>query len=112
MAEKENDPKRKKELLKISDVFAQIPDNPASDIWEALQVIETMQIVLQLETSGDSISPGRMDQYLYPFYKNDIATGKFSNDEVQELFDCIWIKYNEIVKVQDTEFERGEYART
>lgn len=103
MAEKENDPKRKKELLKISDVFARIPDNPASDIWEALQVIETMQIVLQLETSGDSISPGRMDQYLYPFYKNDIATGKFSNDEVQELFDCIWIKYNEIVKVQDTE---------
>ena len=103
MAGKELDPKRRAELLKIADVFSWIPDHPARDTWEALQVIETMQIVLQLETSGDSVSPGRMDQYLYPYYKNDIESGRFTNEQIQELFDCIWVKYNEIVKAQDTE---------
>lgn len=103
MAAAEKNEQRKAELLKIADVFSHIPVNPARDTWEALQVVETMQIVLQLETSGDSISPGRMDQYIYPYYKHDIETGKYTNEQIQELFDCIWIKYNEIVKVQDYE---------
>lgn len=103
MAEVEKDEQRKAELLKIADVFSWVPAHPARDIWEALQVIETMQIVLQLETSGDSVSPGRMDQYLYPYYKHDIETGRYTNEQIQELMDCIWVKYNEIVKVQDYE---------
>ena len=103
MAAEEKDEQRKKELLKIADVFSHVPTYPARDTWEALQVVETMQILLQLETSGDSISPGRMDQYIYPYYKHDIETGKYTNEQIQELFDCIWLKYNEIVKVQDYE---------
>ena len=103
MAAEEKDEQRKKELLKIADVFSHVPAYPARDTWEALQVVETMQILLQLETSGDSVSPGRMDQYIYPYYKHDIETKAYTNEQIQELFDCIWLKYNEIVKVQDYE---------
>ncbi|MEY8297924.1 MAG: glycyl radical protein [Emergencia timonensis] len=103
MAKIESDPKRKAELFKIADVCSWVPENPARDIWEALQVVEFMQIVLQLETSGDSVSPGRMDQYLYPFYQKAMEDGIYTISQIQELFDCIWLKFNEIVKVQDTE---------
>lgn len=103
LAEKEKDPRRKKELEKIADVCAWVPENPARDIWEAIQVVQFMQIIIQTETSGDSVSPGRLDQYLYPFFKNDIETGRYTVAEVQELLDSFWIKLNEIVKVQDNE---------
>lgn len=103
MAEAENDPKRKAELEKIADVCAWVPENPARDTWDALQVIQFMQIIIQLETNGDSVSPGRMDQYLYPYFKKDMEEGKYSIEQIQELYDCLWIKFNEIVKAQDTE---------
>lgn len=103
MAEQEQDAARKAELERIAAVCVWVPEHPARDTWEALQVIQFMQIILQLETSGDSVSPGRMDQYLYPFFKKDIESGKFDLNQIQELYDCMWIKFNEIVKAQDTE---------
>ncbi len=103
MAEQETDAKRKAELEKIADVCAYVPENPARDTWDALQVIQFMQIIIQLETNGDSVSPGRMDQYLYPYFKRDMEEGRYSLEQIQELYDCLWIKFNEIVKAQDTE---------
>lgn len=106
MADKENNPIRKKELEKIADVCAWVPENPARDIWDAIQVVSFMQLIIQTETSGDSVSPGRLDQYFYPYYKKDTAEGKYDNGQVQELLDCLWIKLNEIIKVQSTESVR------
>lgn len=103
LANKEKDPIRKKELEKISDVCAWVPENPARDIWDAIQVVAFMQIIIQTETNGDSVSPGRLDQYLYPYYKKDIEEGHYTIDQIQELLDCLWLKFNEIVKVQDSE---------
>lgn len=103
LAELETDVKRKSELEKIAEVCAWIPENPARDIWDALQVIQFLQIIIQIETNGDSVSPGRMDQYLYPYYKKAIDNDEYSIEEIQELFDCLWVKFNEIVKAQDTE---------
>ncbi|MDD4088070.1 MAG: formate C-acetyltransferase/glycerol dehydratase family glycyl radical enzyme [Tissierellia bacterium] len=103
MAKKETDPTRRKELEKISDVCKHIPEFPARDTWDAIQTMEFMQLIIQTETNGDSVSLGRMDQYLYPFYKKDIESGKYTNEEIQELLDCFWIKLNEIIKVQDSE---------
>lgn len=103
LASIEEDTVRKKELEKIADVCSWVPENPARDIWEAIQVVAFMQIILQTETSGDSVSPGRLDQYLYPYYKRDIEEGRYTIDQIQELLDCLWIKFNEIVKVQDSE---------
>lgn len=103
LAVKEKDTIRKKELEKIADVCNWVPENPARDIWEAIQVVAFMQIIIQTETSGDSVSPGRLDQYLYPYYKSDIKEGRYTIDEIQELLDSLWIKFNEIVKAQDSE---------
>lgn len=103
MAETEQDPARKAELKRIADVCAWVPANPARDMWDALQVVAFMQILIQTETNGDSVSPGRMDQYLYPFFKKDVAEGRYTLEQIQELLDCLWLKFNEIVKVQDRE---------
>ncbi len=103
LAAKEKDPVRKKELEKIADVCAWVPENPARDIWDAIQVVAFMQLIIQTETNGDSVSPGRLDQYFYPYYKKDIEEGRYTKEQVQELLDCLWIKINEIVKVQDSE---------
>lgn len=103
LAEKENDPARKNELKKIADVCSHIPQYPARDTWDAIQAVAFMQLIIQTETNGDSVSPGRMDQYLYPYYRKDMAEGKYSNEEIQELLDCFWLKLNEIIKVQDSE---------
>lgn len=103
MSKSEKTPKRQKELIKISEVFNNLAEGPPQDIWEALQLVQSMQLVIQLETSGDSVSPGRMDQYLIPYYTKAINTGEYTHEEIQELLDCFWIKLNEIVKVQDTE---------
>jgi len=103
LACKESNPVRKRELEKIADVCDWVPENPPRDTWEAIQIVAFMQIIIQTETNGDSVSPGRLDQYLYPFYKKDIEQGSYTIDEIQELLDCLWIKFNEIVKVQDSE---------
>jgi len=103
LAAKEENPVRKKELEKIADVCGWIPENPARDIWDAIQVVQFMQLLIQIETNGDSVSPGRLDQYLYPYYKKDLEEGRYTREQIQELLDCLWIKFNEIVKVQDSE---------
>lgn len=103
LADKEKDPARQKELEKIANVCAWIPENPARDIWDAIQVVAFMQLIIQTETNGDSVSPGRLDQYLYPYYRRDIAEGNYTMDQIQELLDCLWLKFNEIIKVQDSE---------
>jgi pyruvate formate-lyase/glycerol dehydratase family glycyl radical enzyme len=103
LAAEEKDAARKSELEKIADVCSWVPENPARDIWDAIQAVAFMQLIIQTETSGDSVSPGRLDQYLYPYYVKDIADGRYTIDEIQELLDCLWLKFNEIIKVQDSE---------
>lgn len=102
-AEKETDPQRKKELLKIADVCAHSPEFPARGIWDAIQAVAFMQLVIQTETSGDSVSPGRLDQTLYPYYKKTMERGDYGDETVQELLDNLWLKFNELIKIQDTE---------
>lgn len=103
LAGNESNTKRKEELLKIADVCNWVPEHPARDIWDAVQMVAFMQIVIQTETNGDSVSPGRLDQYFYPYYVKDVKSGAYTIDQIQELLDCLWIKFNEIVKVQDSE---------
>lgn len=103
MAKQEKNEKRAKELMQISENCNNISTKPANTLWEALQLVEFMQLVIQIETSGDSVSPGRMDQYLIDLYRNDVKSGRLNVEQAQELLDCFWIKLNEIVKVQDTE---------
>lgn len=98
MANECSDPTRKAELLVIAKNCARVPENGASNFYEAAQAFWFVQCMLQIESSGHSISPGRFDQYMYPYYKND---GEITDEFAQELIDCIWIKLNDVNKTRD-----------
>ncbi|MBR1443484.1 MAG: glycyl radical protein [Firmicutes bacterium] len=92
LAEKESDEKRKNELKKIAEICRYVPENPPRTFYEAMQAQWFTQMFSRVEQkTGTIISNGRMDQYLYPFYKNDIEKGIITDDEVQELFECMWV---------------------
>ena len=91
MAAKEDDPARKKELLQIADTCERVPANPARTFREALQSVWFTQIMNWWETPLIlAVSPGKVDQYLYPFYKQDMQEKRLSKEEAQELIDC-WL---------------------
>ena len=101
MAMKEGNSERKAELELIAKNCSRVPEFGATSFYEACQTVWFIQLLLQMESSGHSISPGRIDQYLYPFYKKDKDNGKITTEQAQELIDCIWVKLNDINKVRD-----------
>ena len=107
MAEKETDPQRKQELLTISRNCHKVPRKGASGFWEACQSFWFIQQLLQLESSGHSISPGRFDQYMFPYYEKDRQAGRITRDQAQELIDCIFVKLNDLNKCRDAASARG-----
>ncbi len=100
LSEKETDQNRKEELLKISDICSKVPYYPAESFQEAVQSVWFIQLILQIESNGHSLSYGRFDQYMYPYYQKDKETGKITDEEVLELLDCLWIKTLTINKVR------------
>ena len=100
-ARNEKNTERRAELERIARNCSRVPEFGATDFWEACQSFWFVQFLLQVESSGHSISPGRFDQYMYPYYKKDIDAGKLTLESAQELIDCIWVKLNDINKVRD-----------
>lgn len=98
MAAVEMNPTRKAELLQIAANCERVPENGATNFYEACQSFWFIQIMVQIESNGHSISPGRFDQYMYPYLKED---KNISKEYAQELVDCIWIKLNDINKTRD-----------
>lgn len=91
-------PAREIELKNIARNCRHVPENGATSFYEALQMVWFINLVIQLESNGTGVSFGRMDQFLYPFYENDIDSGRLNTATAQELLDCFFIKCNEIVK--------------
>ena len=106
-AEKCSDPKRKTELLQISQNCERVPAKGAASFYEACQSFWFVQQLLQIESSGHSISPGRFEQYMYPYYAADRDSGKITREFAQELMDCIWIKLNDLNKCRDAVSAEG-----
>lgn len=101
------DPDRKAELLTIAEACDRVPAKPARSFHEACQGFWFIQQLMQMESSGHSISPGRFDQYMYPFFKADLDAGKTTYEAAQELIDCIWVKLNDLNKVRDAASAEG-----
>ncbi len=101
------DETRRKELLRISENCGRVPENGAESFYEACQSFWFVQQLMQMESSGHSISPGRFDQYMYPYFKRDLEAGKITPDFAQELIDCIWVKLNDLNKVRDEASAKG-----
>lgn len=110
MAARETDAQRKTELLEISEICSKVPAKPANTFREALQSLYFYQICIFMEQNAASYNPGRMDQYLWPYLQNDLATGDLTKDQAQELLNCLWVKFSEPCLFQDevtAEFAAG-----
>jgi len=111
LAEKEaaqcGDSVRKAELLAIASNCRRVLAKGAETFYEACQSFWFVQQLLQMESSGHSISPGRFDQYMYPYYEKDIKEGRLTREFAQELIDCIWVKLNDLNKCRDADSAKG-----
>lgn len=95
LAAKETDPKRKEELLWIAGNCDVVPANKPETFAQALQMYWFIHVGITTETNTwDSFSPGRLDQYIYPFYAKEKAEGTLDYDGARELLECLWIKFN------------------
>ena len=93
-------PERKKELLEIARVCEKVPYYPAKSFHEAMQATWLIQLVLQIESNGHSLSYGRFDQYMYPYFKKSIEDGIITEEGAVELLTNLWIKTLTINKVR------------
>lgn len=106
LADKEANPTRREELLLISKNCDRVPEYGATNFYEACQSFWFIQMLLQVESSGHSISPGRFDQYMYPYYLKS-REGGMTRKFAQELMDCIWVKLNDLNKCRDKDSSEG-----
>lgn len=100
LAQKESNVERKAELMEISRSCAKVPYEPAGSFREAVQSVWFIQLILQIESNGHSLSYGRFDQYMYPYYIKDIREGKITEAQALELLTCLWIKTLTVNKVR------------
>ncbi len=107
MASRCVDPVRKRELQIIAQNCSRVPAKGASGFYEACQSFWFVQQLLQIESSGHSISPGRFDQYMYPYYQKDLENGNITREFAQELMDCVWVKLNDLNKCRDAASAEG-----
>ena len=110
LASLEKKPLRRQELLLIAKTCRRVPAKSARTFREALQSLYFYQISIFMEQNAASYNPGRMDQYLWPYYKKDLETGEITPEQAQELLDCLWVKFSEPCLFQDAltaEFAAG-----
>lgn len=95
----EKDPARKAELELMADQLTRVPRQPAQTFREAMQSLWFLQLIPQIECNGYSITPGRFDQYMWPYLRRDLDAGAITMDQAQELVDMLFLKFSEIMRV-------------
>ncbi|MCL2151786.1 MAG: formate C-acetyltransferase/glycerol dehydratase family glycyl radical enzyme [Oscillospiraceae bacterium] len=94
------------ELLEIARICDKISSQPPETFHEALQSVWFLYVILHLESNASSFSPGRMDQYLYPYYLGDIRAGRLTPEYALELVECLFLKFNQIVYMRSSSSAR------
>jgi len=110
MAAREKDGLRKRELEEIARICTKVPAQPCETLQEALQSIWFIHLILQIESNGHSLSYGRLDQYLVPYYEHDLWTGSLTEESACELLENFWLKTFTVNKVRSwahTQFSAG-----
>ena len=110
LAENEEDSVWRNELLKIAEVCENLVKGPPNTFREALQLVWFIHLILHIESNGHSISLGRLDQYLHPFYRKDLDEDRITRDEALEFIKCFLIKMNTLNKVRpwsETRYKSG-----
>ena len=109
-ARQEADEARRAELLEMSRILSKVPYGPAESFREAVQALWLTHLVLQIESNGHSLSYGRMDQYLDPYYEADLAARRITAAQADELLCNLWLKTYTINKIRSwshTQFSAG-----
>jgi formate C-acetyltransferase len=98
----EADPLRRAELDEMARICAKVPWLPPETFPEALQALWTTHMLLMAAESypGPGVSPGRVDQYLYPYYQADLLAGRLDRQQATEWLECWWIKHNYVYDYQ------------
>lgn len=110
MAQKEQDEGRRAELLEMNRVLNKVPYEPSETFYEAVQALWLVHLCLQIESNGHSLSYGRMDQYLNPYYEADLREGRITEESACELLANLWLKTYTINKIRSwshTRFSAG-----
>jgi len=110
MAQETIDPGRREELERIAEVCDWVPENPARTFHEAVQSVWFVQLIIQIETNGHSISLGRFDQYMYRYFESDLKAGRLTREQALELVECFYLKLNSVNKLRSwdgTQFLAG-----
>ena len=107
MAAGENDPRRAAELSEIARVCRRVPEHPANSFHEAVQCVHFIHLIAQIESGGNSISLGRIDQTLSSYYEADLRAGRITPDQARELLSLLFLKTNEIWNILEEAFIPG-----
>jgi len=102
LSNKSVSPEIKKQLLEIKNICFNISHSPPQSFRESLQSLWFLFVLLQLESNASSFSPGRIDQYLYPFLSKDLEAGVITLSQALELIEALWIKFNHIVYLRNS----------
>ncbi|MFZ7134418.1 MAG: pyruvate formate lyase family protein [Eubacteriales bacterium] len=94
---------RKKELENIAKICRHVPEKPAKSFYEAIQSFWFVFTILH--NTLNMVPLGRFDQYMFPFYINDLKDGIITKKEGQELIECLWIKCNSRVQIKEEHIE-------
>jgi len=109
LAAAETDAARRQELEEIARACRHVPAKPARTFHEAVQSLYFIQLIAQIESGGNSISVGRIDKILYPYYKRDRDLGRITPQQAQLLIECMFLKMGEIWNVlEETYLPGGE----
>ncbi len=106
LARDNDDPARVQELERVAANCRWLAEHPARDFHEALQAVWFLFALLQIESNASSFSPGRFDQYMLPYLEAGLASGTLSQGAAQELLECLWLKFNEIVLLRSSHSAR------
>ena len=107
MSQESDDPDRKAELETIASVCRQVPENPARTFHEAVQSLYFIHLIAQIESGGNSVSLGRLDQILYPYYIKDLKEGRTDPAKARELISLLFLKIGEIWNVLEEAYIPG-----
>jgi len=102
------DTSRKEELFRMSSDLRIIPAKPAQNFRQAVMTVWMLQMILQMESNGHSVSLGRFDQYLYPYFKRDIDSGEITEEEALELIEHFYLKLFSVIKLRKESHSRTQ----
>ncbi len=102
LAAKESSAQQRQEYLDIAAVCSRLKVQPAASLREALQSVWFLYVILQMESNASSFSPGRMDQYLYPYFQREVGAGSIDLAQALELIECLWLKFNQLVYLRSS----------